>query len=437
MATYYYSSGAGEMRLQGAISNAAGAITLDTVVGLPASMPFKVVIDPGIATEEILKVTNVAGSTLTVTRGWDGSLANAHSNGAVVRHMVTAEDIRLSREHEEAVDVHGVTGIVGMADTQVLTNKTFQATTTETPLKIQQSGVSTSDLVQVLTAGGSLRAKVTTLGLYLRTATANVAEFLTGDGETVGGFIARLSPSLTGSDGLRVAMPAASTGKALAVALNGVEKAKIEADGDVTAQNITATGLASTGPVSGTTGTFSGAVAGTTGTFSGGVSGTTGTYSGAVSGTTGTFSGAVTAASLSLSGNSTITGDITVDDITGDVGTFTNLSSTNPISAPGLRTSGEGAMLGTAPPAGTPFLIRPFFGVTTSNGAGGWGMGFTGGAFPNGMITCLAMSGDGQGDVVLLQGNMTLGAANGIIYKADGTPAANVLVRINGIAVGW
>lgn len=121
---YNYSSTAGEYTLVGDITAGATSITVSSVTGLP-STPFKVVIDAGTNDEEIVKVTNVAGTTLTVERGHDSTVAVSHAALATVRHMMTAEDLRLSRQHEDATsDVHGVAGALVGADTVVaLTNK--------------------------------------------------------------------------------------------------------------------------------------------------------------------------------------------------------------------------------------------------------------------------------------------------------------------------
>lgn len=128
---YYYSSTAGAMVLTAGITGSASGLTVDTTVGLPGSVPFKLTLDPGLSREEIVKVTQVAGLTLTVVRGQDGTAGQPHDNGSQVRHMFTAEDARLSRQHESATsNVHGVvSALVGVNDSQVLTNKTINGTT--------------------------------------------------------------------------------------------------------------------------------------------------------------------------------------------------------------------------------------------------------------------------------------------------------------------
>jgi hypothetical protein len=53
-------------------------------------------------------VTNVAGTTLTVTRGVDGTTAVSHSAGAVFRHGVSGRDFDEANSHvnDTTTDVH-------------------------------------------------------------------------------------------------------------------------------------------------------------------------------------------------------------------------------------------------------------------------------------------------------------------------------------------
>lgn len=143
---YYYSSSAGAMSLAGAINGSATSMVVDTVAGLPGSVPFKLVLDPGLSSEEIVKVTVVAGTTLTIARGWDGTSGQAHNNLASVRHMVTAEDLRLARQHEAATAAHGVAGsIVGTSDSQSLTNKDFTGATNVFPTSLARQADLTTE----------------------------------------------------------------------------------------------------------------------------------------------------------------------------------------------------------------------------------------------------------------------------------------------------
>jgi len=51
------------------------------------------------ASEEVVEVTGVSGTTLTVTHGVDGTSAVSHSAGAVFRHGVSARDFDEANDH--------------------------------------------------------------------------------------------------------------------------------------------------------------------------------------------------------------------------------------------------------------------------------------------------------------------------------------------------
>ncbi|HET8765830.1 MAG TPA: hypothetical protein VFM86_00740, partial [Pedococcus sp.] len=136
-AARFYSSVVGALDLTGSISNSATSMTVSSTSGLPGTTPFTLVLDPGTATEEIVDVTNVSGLTLTITRGVDGTAAQAHSAGVGnVRHMATARDFREPQEHiGNSADVHGVgstSSVVGTETVQTLKNKTAAAATAGT-----------------------------------------------------------------------------------------------------------------------------------------------------------------------------------------------------------------------------------------------------------------------------------------------------------------
>lgn len=112
--------------------NVQSAANLMGGITLAGGDTFTVVVDPDTANEEILSVTAVIGSALTVTRAQDSTTAKSHATGAKIRHMAIGQDFRLAEEHRNADSgVHGVTGdVVGTTDTQTLTNKTITGTFT-------------------------------------------------------------------------------------------------------------------------------------------------------------------------------------------------------------------------------------------------------------------------------------------------------------------
>ena len=137
MTTRKYSSIAQETTLTSALGSGdstmvvASATALLSGITLTGTQTFTVVIDPDTALEEIVDVTAVSTNTLTIVRGIDGSSGQAHSAGAVVRHMAIGRDYREANTHIEAsAGVHGITGsVVGTTDTQTLTNKTLTTPT--------------------------------------------------------------------------------------------------------------------------------------------------------------------------------------------------------------------------------------------------------------------------------------------------------------------
>jgi hypothetical protein len=114
-------------------------------VSIPAGTTFTLVIDPDTAVEEIVDATAVATNTFTITRSVDTvGGAQAHSAGAVVRHMAIGRDFREANRHAEATtayndgsgnthSLHGIASgegdVVGTSKEQTLTNKTLTSPT--------------------------------------------------------------------------------------------------------------------------------------------------------------------------------------------------------------------------------------------------------------------------------------------------------------------
>lgn len=113
--------------------------------------PFYIVIDRGTVSEEkILCVTRTSNTIavyntgLTNGRGADGTSVTAHSSGATIEHVFTANDADEANAHvNTSSGVHGINGsVVGTTDTQTLTNKTLTSPTISNPTFTgEQSGL--------------------------------------------------------------------------------------------------------------------------------------------------------------------------------------------------------------------------------------------------------------------------------------------------------
>ena len=148
MSARQYRSTVEAKTLSTGINNSVTSITLNSVTTLPSSYPYTLVLDPDTASEEILTVTATAGgNVLTVTRGQDGTSAQTHDAGAVIKHMITARDLQEPQNHIAASSaIHGVTGsVVGTTDTQTLTNKSINLTNNTLSGTIAQFNTALSD----------------------------------------------------------------------------------------------------------------------------------------------------------------------------------------------------------------------------------------------------------------------------------------------------
>jgi hypothetical protein len=160
----YYSSVAQPTTLAGGISAGAATMTVAATTGFPSSFPYTLAVDYGSASEELVEVTNAAGPVLTVTRGVDGTSAQSHGGGAVVRHVISARDFADFQAHQAATsDVHGVTGaLVGASSTQTLANKTLTSPVINSgAMSGTFTGNPTFSGTPVLAAGASLTGTFT------------------------------------------------------------------------------------------------------------------------------------------------------------------------------------------------------------------------------------------------------------------------------------
>jgi hypothetical protein len=88
--------------LVGGITNSATSFTVAAGTGYPTVGPFVVVIDKDTALEEKVLCASITGTTIAVSgsgRGYDNTTAAAHSNGAAVQHVLSANVVDDFSDH--------------------------------------------------------------------------------------------------------------------------------------------------------------------------------------------------------------------------------------------------------------------------------------------------------------------------------------------------
>lgn len=125
----YYSAIAVDTALSAEVGSSATELEVGSIIGYPTQFPFTIVLDPDTSLEELCEVSEYAGTTFTVTRGFDSTTPVAHAIGAVVKHVMSAEDLRETQQHMAATEnVHGIGDtafLVTLNGAQTLTNKTI------------------------------------------------------------------------------------------------------------------------------------------------------------------------------------------------------------------------------------------------------------------------------------------------------------------------
>ena len=113
--TRYYSATAQDTTVTSAITSSSTTVVVGATTNFPTQYPFILALDFGAASEELVAVTGASGLTLSISRGFNGSTAQSHSTGAVVRHVAVAQDFTDAQNHyAQTTSVHGI------ADTSVL-----------------------------------------------------------------------------------------------------------------------------------------------------------------------------------------------------------------------------------------------------------------------------------------------------------------------------
>lgn len=248
------------------------SVTLANFSGYPAA-PFWGEFEKGTTSAELVRVTNVAGSILTITRGEGGTSATSHGAGVNFELVAPADFYNRTEAHMSATNAHGVTGnVVGTSGSQTLQDKTYR-------------GAHRSLFSDTLPAG----------------VTASY-ESVADNASARDGFVHKN----TAGDAARSAFLAQQS---------GVDRFKVSNTGNVTITPSAGVALTVDGDAAVTGDQTVGGTLDVTGaaTLSGGVDTSTVTASGAVSGASVTSSGAVTGLSASILGAVHAGGDLDTD----------------------------------------------------------------------------------------------------------------------------
>ena len=218
-------------------------------ITISAGEIFTVVIDPDTALEEIVDITAVSTNTLTMVRAIDGSTGQAHSAGAVVRHMAIGRDYREANSHiENVTTAHGLTiaNVLETTDTNIITSAMIvDGTIVNADINASAAIVDTK-LATISTA--SKVSNSATTATSANTASAIVARDASGN-FTAGTITANVTGNVSGTSGSTTGNAATAT--ALATGRT------FQLTGDVEASGVTFDG---TGNVSLTTVIGTGAI---------------------------------------------------------------------------------------------------------------------------------------------------------------------------------
>jgi hypothetical protein len=264
MTTRNYSSRSQQTTLTSAVT--AGSSSIVVVSGaallggqsIPGGTTFTIVLDPDTAIEEIVDATAASGNVFTITRAVDGSSAQAHSAGAVVRHMAIGRDYREANLHIEATGayndgtgthtLHGLSSsdgdLVGTAKAQTLTNKTLTSPTITGAGTI--SGTFSGNITGNVTGNVSGNAGTVTNGVYT-TDTGTVTSTMIANGTIVNADI----NSSAAIDKTKI------SGTAITAADSGTVTSTMIADGTIVNADINASAAIDKTKISGTAVTLS------------------------------------------------------------------------------------------------------------------------------------------------------------------------------------
>jgi hypothetical protein len=119
-----YSATAIETTLVNSMTSAAtgdttASVSVVSVSGFPSTVPFTLILGPDTSKEEVVTVTAVAGTTLTIVRGQDNTQAQSHAAGTSVRHGVSAREFKELQTHIAARGYDADTALLNGVDSHV------------------------------------------------------------------------------------------------------------------------------------------------------------------------------------------------------------------------------------------------------------------------------------------------------------------------------
>jgi hypothetical protein len=235
----YYSAVAVDNTVASGISNSATSVVLSSSpIGFPASYPFTVAIDYDNASEEIVLVTNVTGTTMTITRAYNGSAAVAHNAGATVRHVIVAQDLTDFQDHAGlglTGGAHGVTGalatFLGTPSSANLASLITDETGTGPVAFSQSPSLATPTISGGSVTGAVISSSKFSIGVNANTGTAYT--LVAGDQDKL--------VTLSNSNPITLTVPAATFSTGAIINLQQIGSGQVTVQGDGTS-TVTGTG---------------------------------------------------------------------------------------------------------------------------------------------------------------------------------------------------
>jgi hypothetical protein len=138
------------------VTAGASTITVDSAATFPGVPQFRVRLD-----DELMLVTAVSGATFTVTRGIEGTTADAHASDTDVTHVLTKASLLQVIEDVGAARIYGISGVAHVTAPEIQNEATSNSTgnTREDQARTQNSAPHTlwsADLTATPNAGITL-----------------------------------------------------------------------------------------------------------------------------------------------------------------------------------------------------------------------------------------------------------------------------------------